>query len=227
MFIHNISNEEKTYIGQSIAPGDFWSIPESSRFSYGSDEDLVRDIMLGEAAVSIDGSTDLDEKVEMIHALMGHQIVTKQVIAEGGKRKTDRGTSFTAAQGVTTSHDYLIGEDLQIKGGILITDNSELLDSIGMDVVDTSYIMAGNLYPSEPFLAGLPVPEGTPWSAVAPTGVVLHSYIKDFPVSKNGETYITNEAITTTPLNGLTIRIHYNSTGTSDVKCNVGILAYT
>jgi hypothetical protein len=154
-------------------------------------------------------------------------IQMKPLLAEGGKRKSDRGISFVATQGTTTTADYLITEDLQIKGGVLVTDNNEIMDTVGMEIVDTTYMHAGDWYPSEPFLAGIPVPEGTPWSAVAPTGVSLHAYIKDFPVMKSGETFINNEAITVTPLNGLTIRITYTSTGSVDVNCNIGILAYS
>lgn len=182
------------------------------------------------AAISANEKTTLDNIVSThdgVEIVELEQIEMKPLLAEGGKRKTDRGLNFIALAGVTTSADYDITEDLQIKGGILVCDNNEVLDTIGMVIVDKTYMWAGEWYPSEPYLAGISVPEGTPWSAVAPNGVDLHSYIKDFPVSKSGETNINNEAITTTPLNGLTIRISYTSTGATDVKCNVGILAYS
>lgn len=156
------------------------------------------------------------------------QIEMKPLLAEGGKRKSDRGISFTAIKDATTTADYLITEDLQIKGGVLITEGNEIFDTVGMEIIDTTYMYAGSWYPATPFLAGIPVPDTYTWDQVAPTGVALHAYIKDFPVMPSGETYINNEAITTTPLNGLTIRISYTSTGTvNDVKCNVGILAYS
>jgi len=221
MFIHNISDSEKTYIGQPIAAGGFYAIPETKRSAYSVDEVLLADIMNDNAAISIDGSNDLEEKASMIKVLFGNEFTTQTTMAEGGKRKSDRGMSFTATKNSTTTADYLITEDLQIKGGVLITENNKIFDQIGMDIVDTTYLYAGVWYPAE-------YAPGVPWSVAAPNGVPLHSYIKDFPVMTDGKTFIDNDAITTTPLNGLTIRIIYKSTGTvDDVKCNIGILAYS
>jgi hypothetical protein len=221
MFIHNISNSEKIYIGQPVQADTFFFISETKRVAYSENETLLSDIMLGDAAISVDGENDLDEKSSMIRTLFGNQITTKTVMTEGGLRKSDRGLSFIATKNTTTTADYLITEDLQIKGGILSTDTNEILDQVGMEIVDTAYMYAGDWYPAE-YAAGVP------WSAALPTGVPLHAYIKDYPVSKDGITHINNEAITNTALNGLTIRISYKSTGTiDDVNCNVGILAYS
>lgn len=227
MFIHNISGTEKTYIGQTIQNGDFFAIPEEKSFQYSSDERLISDIIYGDAAISIDGQNDLSEKVIMLKTLMGNNIITTPNIPEGGKKKTDRGFTFVAAAGVKTSKDYLITEDLQIKGGVLSCEDNNVLDSVDMEIVDTQYLWAGQWYPATPTEAGIVGVEGLSWAQVVPTGVSLHHYIKDFPVNKDGKTNIKNDAITTTPLNGLTIRVSYDSKGTVDVPCNVGIVAYS
>lgn len=142
------------------------------------------------------------------------------VLPEGGKKKTDRGFKFVATAGVTTSHDFLVTSNLQVKGGVLYTDNQSIMDQVYFELVDTGYLYAGIWYPAE-------YAPGVPWSVAIPTGVPLHMYIGDFPVDKDGITKFDNDAITTTPLNGLTMRVTYKSTGILNVNCNVGIVAYT
>ena len=174
------------------------------------------------SAITTAEHTTLTALVEAHDGEPVEEIVTTHTISdipEGGKKKTDRGFTFTATNSVTTTHDYVITEDLQIKGGLLQSVDQECQDSIGMALVDTAYTYAGLWYPADD--------EGTAWSVSEPDGYILHHYLKDFPVSIEGRTSIKNDAITTTPLNGLTVRITYKSTGTTDVKCNVGIVAYT
>jgi len=224
IYIKNISGSEKVYRGVVLQDASYHLISEADRIAWFEDESIMQAVANGEAQIckNDDGSGDIELKTEQ-WAYLGdtgvQRIETK--MAEGGLRKSDRGLSFTATKNATTTADYLITEDLQIKGGLLLTENNKIFDSVGMEIVDTTYMYAGQWYPAE-------YAPGVPWSVALPNGVPLHAYIKDYPVSKDGITHITNEAITTTPLNGLTIRITYTSTGTvDDVLCNVGILAYS
>lgn len=146
-------------------------------------------------------------------------IYTRPEMPEGGKKKSDRGFSFTVTAGQSASADYAVTEDLQIKGGVLHCNNPDIHDSCSMEIVDTAYMWAGVWYPADY--------QGIPWATAAPNGVSLHHYLKDFPIDPSGTTKVKNEAITTTPLNGLVVRVTYNSKGNTDVKCNVGIVAYT
>jgi hypothetical protein len=227
MFIHNISQSIQTFIGQPIQVAEFYAIPESRKSAYSDSDELLKAIIDGDVAISIDGINDLQEKTLMIKTLFGEVIVTSPKIPEGGKRKSDRGFTFTAIAGQKTSADFLITEDLQIKGGILICLQNHIFDNVDMEIVDTSFLYAGDWYPSTPTEAGISNVEGLTWAQVVPTGVSLHHYLKGFPVSKDGATQIKNSAITDTPLNGLTIRVSYDSKGAIDVPCNVGIVAYT
>ena len=156
----------------------------------------------------------------IIRVDLSHPIEMKPLLAEGGKRKTDRGFSFTVTAGTTHTHDYSVNTDMQLKGGVMFSNNGNILDQVSLEIVDTSFVYAGVWYSAE-------YAPGVPWSDVLPSGVPLHMYVGNFPVSPSGETRFDNDAITTTPLNGLTIRVTYKSAGTTDVNCNVGIVAYT
>jgi hypothetical protein len=58
---------------------------------------------------------------------------------------------------------------------------------------------------------------------VHPLGGVQHTYCENYPVNPNGLTIIPNDAVTAQDLQGLIIRVTYNSTGVNDVKCNCGM----
>ena len=196
MFIHNVSDSTKTYIGQPIASGAFYAIPESRLSSYAESEDVLSAVMSGDITISLDGVNDLPEKIIMVKTLLGNAITTSSVLSEGGLKRSDRGFHFTAYHGSTTTEDYLITEDLQIKGGVIYSDNNHIFDSVSMEIMTTE-------------------------------GVSLHYYLKDFPVSKDGISKIKNGSITNVPLNGLIMRVTYKSEGITDVKCNIGVVAYT
>ena len=163
--------------------------------------------------------------ITIVDEVKRESIETVPQLPEGGKRKADRGFSFDAAAGVSTSADYIIDEDLQIKGGILNCENNHIKDSVKMEILDYQFLYVGLWYPNTPTEAGIEGVEGLTWQQVTPDGVSLHDYLREFPVSKDGVTKIKNEAITTTPLNGLKIRITYNSQGATLVPCHVGIVA--
>jgi hypothetical protein len=175
------------------------------------------------AALSAQEQTTLDA---LVAAHTGEEleeqniIEMKPILAEGGKRKTDIGFRFTVPAGTTYTYDYLVVSDLQIKGGVMYSDNQHIHDHVSLEIVDTDFLYAGEWYPAE-------YAPGVPWSVALPSGVPLHMYVGTFPVDINGESRFDNDAITTTPLNGLTIRVTYKSYGASDVNCNVGIVAYT
>lgn len=182
------------------------------------------------ASISAQEKSDLDSIVsehegEAIQE--SETLKTQQVLAQGGKRKTDRGFKFTAVAGQDTSYEHTFTESLFIKEGIMYTEGQDFFDQVTAEFVDKQYVQAGILYPSEPFLAGAPVPEGTPWSVVAPEGVALHKYIGNFPIDPSGKTHSVNEAMTELDLKDLTIKMTYHSVGASDVKVNVGIVAYS
>tara|TARA_R110000868_G_C10972634_1_gene770633 strand:+ start:17054 stop:17737 length:684 start_codon:yes stop_codon:yes gene_type:complete len=147
-------------------------------------------------------------------------IKTERILAEGGKRKTDRGFKFSIPAGTTVTYDYNVTNDLQVKGGVCYTDKAHINDQVSFEIVDVDYLYAGEWYDAE-------YAPGVPWSAAAPDGVPLHQYIGNFPVDPSGKTTFDNEAITNTPLNGLAMRVTYKSNGADDVNCNVGIIAYT
>lgn len=235
---------------------NIYSIQNDTLNSSVSESDLETQIQSSEITISLEGITATEdilkiffkasltssEKVLLDALVSAHDgIPSKQIetvnmiasIAEGGKQKSDRGFIFTADKAVDIStpsltvKDYLITESLQIKGGILQTSTSHIQDSCSMEIVDTAYLYAGSWYPATPIEAGIVGTEGLTWAQVVPSGVSLHHYLKDFPVSKEGRTIIKNNAITTTPLNGLTLRVTYVAIGIeSDVLCNVGIVAY-
>lgn len=180
----------------------------------------AEDELILDAIVLAHSGEPMPEEEEILKVDLSHAIEMKTLMAEGGKRKTDRGFSFTVTAGTTHTHDYSVNADLQIKGGIMFSDNSNILDHVSLEIVDTSFLYAGEWYSAE-------YAPGIPWSVALPSGVPLHMYVGNFPVSPSGETSFDNDAITTTPLNGLTIRVTYKSVGVTDVNCNVGIVAYT
>lgn len=74
MFIHNISDSEKTYIGIPIDVNAFYQIPSEMLTHYSVNEELLTDIMNGDASISIDGVSDIDSKPNMLNALSGNEI---------------------------------------------------------------------------------------------------------------------------------------------------------
>ena len=74
MFIHNISNSEKTYIGASIQANEFYQVEDSKKPHYANDEELITDIMNGDASISIDGVTDIENKNSMINYMKNNSM---------------------------------------------------------------------------------------------------------------------------------------------------------
>ena len=174
-------------------------------------------------ALGVQCEADMATLVAAHNGVVSQPIETfemKPLLAEGGLRKTDRGFCFEVPAGTTVTYDYPVTNELQIKGGVMYTENNSIKDQISLEIVDTNFIHAGSWYPAE-YAAGIP------WSVVTPDGVPLHMYVGNYPVAKNGVSFFDNDAITNTPLNGLTIRTTYKSLGTADVICNIGIVAYT
>lgn len=122
-------------------------------------------------------------------------------IPQGGKRVADRGFSFTATAGQSTSFDLQITEDIFVKDGYALALNYHFKDKLTMSIVHPL------------------------------TDTVLHTYIKDSPFHPTyndlvGKAEATNKAITETNFNGLKIRFTYESNGTTDVEVNGIMRAY-
>lgn len=219
--IFSISNDMTNGVGDSLES----EIRNSSIATALESISVIEDVLtiLFKADLSAGDTTILNNLISNHSGNdIGEEVIIKyqESLPEGGKRKTDRGFKFTVPAGTTYTYDYLVTNNLQIKGGVMYTDENNIADSVSLEIVDTGFIHAGEWYPSE-------YAEGVPWSAVLPSGVPLHMYVGNFPVSKDGITKFNNDSITVTPLNGLTIRTTYKSHGVADVICNVGIVAYT
>lgn len=230
IYIKNISGDDFTIRGSVIADDAYLLIADSDAPEWYSDDSVLGAICDEDAQIasSNDGAGDISSKTAQWLYLSGDRVQhTVTNLAEGGLKKSDRGMTFTAIARETTTADYLITEDLQIKGGVLYSEDAHIFDSVSMEIVDTAFTYAGDWYPATPTEAGIPGVSGYTWAQIVPTGVSLHHYLKNFPVNPEGKSNIKNDAITDTPLNGLTIRITYHSEGDTDVKCNVGVVAYS
>ena len=126
-----------------------------------------------------------------------------------------QGFSGTATAGTTTAIEHTLTEERFTNGTHLILKDHVTGDSVDFEIVDKSYSFAGILYPADY--------NGTAWSIVAPTGVVLDKFGDNWFVSGDSESQHPN--ILSYPgrlLAGMTIRVTYHSTGGTDVKvyCN-------
>lgn len=135
--------------------------------------------------------------------------------AEGRRARLTGICEMEVPAGQEMSKDYPLTEDRYVDGAVYKGFNTNWNDCVKFEIVDVNYQAAGLLYPSEPFLAGVPVPEGTPWSAVAPNGVVLDNFAENWYVSDTLE--ITN-LYPAKLYAGLSIRVTYCNQGTNDIK---------
>lgn len=82
MWIHNITEQEKIYQGRPISPGQFFNIPANLLVEYQEDQDLILDLLNGEAKISLDGQVDyLGSGVQHLNVLK--QIDTTQKDSDG------------------------------------------------------------------------------------------------------------------------------------------------
>lgn len=115
-------------------------------------------------------------------------------LAHGGAKVARRGFKFTATAGQTTVFDYTIQDTIYIKDAIAITDKNVIGDQISAELVHPD-----------------------------PQIGVLHKYVEDEPVRKNGETFIENDRATEDTLAGLILRATYKSTGSENVEVLIGM----
>lgn len=152
------------------------------------------------------------------------EIVQKfeQRLPQGGLKVTYRGFQFDAVADSETTYDYAFTEDLYLKDGDLEVKDEDYRDYAYMALVDKAYIYAGVLYPADY--------QGIPWETAQPNGVVLHEYIKDYPVDARynpSVTHIPNEAVTDLNVNGLSMRVKYKNHSQSTVRCKVRLRSYS
>jgi len=150
---------------------------------------------------------------------------TKPFSDAQGFRARFQGFSGTVTAGEEGYVDYIIEEERFINGVRILLKNHMFGDSLRLQVVDTNFTYAGDLYPSTPAEAGVPVPEETPWSAVMPDGVLLDEFGSSWYVADDIQ--CQPDVITPYParlLTGMTLRVLYTSTG--DTNVNININAY-
>jgi hypothetical protein len=140
-----------------------------------------------------------------------------------GFRARFKGMKDTIPAGTSKAVELDITEERFINGIRMILKYHGEDDHVTMQVIDKEFTYAGELYAATPFEQGIPVPEGTPWSAVAPDGIMLDEF---------GGTWYVDDTVSTQPdvivpypariRPGMTIKMIYNSTGDYDVlfKCN-------
>lgn len=123
----------------------------------------------------------------------------EEVITFGGKKVSNEGFSFTATAGQTTIYDFKFNNHILVGEGFMYTENHVIKDNITLELIDIDGILgAGPNY-------------------------VIHTYVRDYPVSPSGETRVKNKAYTESDLKYLYMRVKYVSTGVTDVECNCGI----
>jgi len=129
---------------------------------------------------------------------VGELFQVKSSVIVGGPKVYDEGFCFTATFGTDTVYDHKFTSPVQISSGFMESEGNHVKDSITLQLVDVDGV-------------------------VYPAGTILHTYVKKYPVKRNGSTEIANDAITETSLQHFYVRVTYHSTGNSDVDCNCGI----
>lgn len=162
MFIKNLSNEEKTYIGQPIPSGEFFNIPTNLLGEYSNDEELILDIMSGIVGISKDGINLLSDKISMLNYLKnlgiqtdseGLQVVKSRLnpfadkkVSEGNLFKRVHGVSSLDIPANTTGYIELVIPYPQCKFSGAMIINCELGDTVDFLILDT----ATNTYSQAP-----------------------------------------------------------------------------
>ena len=134
----------------------------------------------------------------------GDEIIeTAPAVVQGGKKLTNVGTKFNVTAGQTFTHSYHFTKEIYIKDGFVITDNNVVGDQVTVALVDHDNLLG------------------------AGAGYVLHKFLEDFPVFKDGHTEFKHEAMTEMNMQGFYMDITYKSTGAQDIVCAVGSKGYS
>lgn len=118
------------------------------------------------------------------------------------------GMLFTATKGQTTSHDKQLTEAYALKGGVMLTKDSEWGDSIKVQVIDKDDILGMGATPEAP--------------------IVLKEYVPEWYVMPGKINELVDTSIGTLPAPGLYFRLIYTSVpaATVDVTGVVNVFAY-
>jgi len=110
LWIHNTSEETKTYFGRPISPDAFFHIEDHLRNSFKNDVNLLKDILDGVTKVSVDGVTDLTtEPLKQMNALVG---------LPWEPEKTSDGLDIFAVNRILSGYSlYIVGRSDNIDAG--------------------------------------------------------------------------------------------------------------
>lgn len=224
VFIKNNKTEEITLVGVKIQPSEYYAIPELDRLQFSSNDIVVSNIADNSITVSKsdDGLNDIDginESIDYLKNNIPKEVSvkeTKPFLDAQGFRARFRGFSGLALAGQVSNIDYEVTEDRFINGIRIITKNHNFGDCINFQIVDKDYSFAGTLYPADH--------NGTPWSVAAPTGVVLDEFGSDWYLAEDIQCQVdVNTPYPAKIQSGMTIRMQYKSTGTTDVEVRLNL----
>lgn len=158
VWIHNISQEERIYIGVPIQPDGFWQIPAIRLLNYSNNEKLITDIMNGVAAISKDGVSDISEAVEGLNFLKGlyeePRTSTTGVLKVAFEKPDDPSTTLVSHDWCNPTTWYskserTVGGSLSLKGGT--TDVWETGKEVLIDVKHGHIYSEDSLVPAYGF----------------------------------------------------------------------------
>ena len=131
---------------------------------------------------------------------------------EGNRARFTGGFNLSIPAGETRTQDFVLQEDRIITGTWYSCSGTNIGDKVSFSVVDLNFTYAGILYAATPYEQGISVPESLSWSDVAPQGVVIDEFIKDWYVADTSHDLIAYPARL---LAGLCLRLTYNNIGSS------------
>lgn len=173
---------------------------------------------------------DADKKINEKFDSEGRLVITPGPFSETGdfffRGKGFVGTADKSVDGTTpkvTNIDHKLTADRHINGVRLILKNQSWDDSVYFEIVDEDFDFAGILYPATPLEYGIPVPEGIPWSAIMPDGMILNRFGEDWQISESEDQGRELLKYPAALKKDMTVRIVYKTYSTEDVKvkCNL------
>lgn len=85
-YIHNKSQSNKTYAGQTVTADSFYQVPENLIFEFSTDNNLLSDIANNIVAISEDGSTDITSISDQIDFLKTGNIEKRDISGRAIRR---------------------------------------------------------------------------------------------------------------------------------------------
>ena len=230
-YIKNADTETQTWVGQEVAPGQYYQIQAIEELEWANNSQLLTDICNNIAIVARtnDGSDDILDVASAINFLKDIPVLgtdgvplirVKSFSDADGFRFRGKGISSTVPKTSTVNVDYKLTEERYINGVDLILKDQEFGDTAKFQVVDKEYIYAGILYPTDY--------GGIPWSTAQPDGVVLDEFGTDWNIVADEQHQ--HPVLLSYPariLINLYIRIVYTSVGTvNDVKLKANLFLH-